>query len=177
MADDKIVTVTSKDGGLALYGDVLKPSLNHLHATSAHAPLVHMVCWDESKPCKMDVSGKLELSGVVELKGDEKHPIPLNMHHHFTNTHHQTMKVEPLDHHLKVDTRLSAPIHHALQMRTPLELRFCNPWHMTSNYVFDFKMGRSQVLSITVTGATVCAPQPCAEDKPCPPPSTLPEHP
>ena len=105
MADDKIVTVTSKNGGLALYGDVNKPSLNHLHSTSAHAPLVHMVCWDESKPCKMDVSGKLELSGKVELKGDEKHPIPLNMHHHFTNTHHQTMKVEPLDHHLKVDTR------------------------------------------------------------------------
>jgi hypothetical protein len=168
MADDKI-TVTSKDGGLALFGDAQKPSLKHLHST--HAPLVHMVCWDESKPCKMDVSGKLELTG------SEQHPVEVKMHHHFANVHHQTMKVDPLDHHLKVNTRLSEPIHHALQMRTPLELRFCNPWHMTSNYIFDFKIGRTEVLSIRVTGATVCTPQPCGDDKPCPPVNALPNHP
>lgn len=163
MADDKTVTVTSKDGGLALYGDAHRPSLKHVHATGAQAPLVHMVCWDESKPCKMDVSGKLELTG------SEEHPVQVKMSHHFANVHHQTMKVDPLDHQLKVATRLSEPIHHALQMRTPLQLQFCNPWHVTSNYVFDFKMGRTQVMSITVTGATVCTPQPCPDDKPCPP--------
>jgi hypothetical protein len=171
MADDKLVTVTSKDGGLALFGDVKKPSLQHLHSTGVHAPLVHMVCWDESKPCKMDVSGTLELTG------SEEHPVPVKMTHYFANIHHQTMKVEPLDHQLKIATRLSEPIHHALQMRTPLELRFCNPWHMTSNYIFDFKIGASQVLSIQVTGATVCTPQPCADEKACPPTPTLPNHP
>jgi hypothetical protein len=171
---DETVTVTANQGGLALYGDVQKPSLKHLHSTSAHAPLVHMVCWDEAKPCKMDVDGKIDLSGRVELAGDEKHPIPVNMYHHFTNVHHQNLIIEPLDHQLKVETKLSEPIHHALQMRTPLELRFCNPWHVTSNYVFDFKVGRSQVLSISLTGATICAPQPCAGDKPCPPASTAP---
>jgi hypothetical protein len=164
MADKEVVTVSSKEGGLALYGDAQRPSLKHVHATSAQAPLMHMVCWDESKPCKMDVSGKLELTG------SEEHPVRVKMSHHFANVHQQTMKVDPLDHHLQVATKLSEPIHHALQMRTPLELRFCNPWHITSNYVFDFKMGRTQVLSITLTGATVCTPQPCRDEKPCPPP-------
>ncbi|MGA8029827.1 MAG: hypothetical protein WB992_22010 [Bryobacteraceae bacterium] len=171
MPDDKTVVVASKDGGLALYGDVHKPSLKHVHATGAHSPLVHMVCWDESRPCKVEVSGK------VELTGSEEHPVQVRMSHHFANTHYQHLKVEPLDHQLKVATKLSEPIHHALQIRTPLELRFCNPWHITSNYVFDFKMGRTQILSITLTGATVCTPQPCPGEKPCPPASTQSKHP
>ena len=72
------------------------------------------------------------------------------MAHHFSNTHNQHLKVDPLEHELKVATKLAEPIHHALQMRTPLELRFCNPWHITSNYVFDFTMGKSQVLSLSL---------------------------
>jgi hypothetical protein len=164
MPDDNTVTVSSKDGGLALYGDGRRPALKHLHSTGEHAPLVHVVCWDETKPCKVGVSGS------IELTGSEKHPVRVRMAHHFSNTHDQHLKVDPLEHELKVATKLAEPIHHALQMRTPLELRFCNPWHITSNYVFDFTMGKSQVLSIRLTGATVCEPQPCNDEKPCPPP-------
>jgi hypothetical protein len=144
MPDDNTVTVTSKDGGLALYGDGRRPALKHLHSTGEHAPLVHVVCWDETRPCKVGVSGNI--------------------------THNQHLKVDPLEHELKVATKLAEPIHHALQMRTPLELRFCNPWHITSNYVFDFTMGKSQVLSIRLTGATACVPQPCKAEEPCAPP-------
>lgn len=161
MADEPTVTVMSKDGGLALYGDAQRPSLKHVHATSAHAPLVHMVCWDESKPCKVDVSGE------VKLTGSEEHPVRVNMSHHFTNTHHQELKVDPLEH--RVATKLSEPIHHALQLRTPLQVQFCNAWHITSNYVVGFTMGKTEVMSIAVTGATVCTPQPCDDQKPCPP--------
>ena len=65
---------------------------------------------------------KWTFPGKLELTGSEEHPVQVKMSHHFANVHHQTMKVDPLDHHLKVATRLSEPIHHALQMRTPLRI-------------------------------------------------------
>jgi hypothetical protein len=162
MADDKTVTVTARNGAIALYGDAQKPSLKHVHATSPQSPLVHMVCWDESHPCKVEVSGK------VELTGSEKHPVQVKMSHHFTNTHHQAVKME---------TKLADPIHHALQLRTPLQVQFCYPWHITSNYVVGIKLGRTEIISISLTGATIASPQPCAEDKPCPQPvAKMPLH-
>lgn len=96
------------------------------------------------------------------------------------------LDLEPLSHHLKVEqfghtmdvsTALAMPIHHALQMRTPLQVRFCNTWHVASDYVVDIKMGDRSLFSIHLTGATVATPQPCPEEEPCPPPMAHPGHP
>lgn len=178
MADfeEEIVTVTQKDaerfaldhGGLAVYGECDKPPMQHqfggqvVHTTSPKQPLVHMVCWEQEEPCKMEVDAR------VTVAGDEKAPLHVRMHHHFENDHHQTHKVEPLDHSLRVQTKLAEPIHHALQMRTPLQLRFCNPWHVASDYQMEIRMGNNRLISVRLTGATVATPQPC-EDEPCPP--------
>ena len=157
------------DGSLQVHGDCEKPPVKHQiqHATHPQQPLVHMVCWDADHPCECKVSGE------ITLKGDEKAPLHVRMAHHFANDHHQTHKLEPLDHALKVNTALAEPIHHALQMRTPLQLRFCNPWHIASDYVMELRMGKNRVMSLRLTGATVATPQQC-EDDPCPQPKTTP---
>jgi hypothetical protein len=163
-------------GGVALYGDKEKPALLHqlgghvVHTTAPEQPLVHMVCWEQKEPCKMAVDAR------VTVAGDEKSPVHVRMHHHFENEHHQTLKVNPLEHGLNVNSTLSEPIHHALQMRTPLQLRFCNPWHVASDYIMEIRLGKNQLISLRLTGATVAKPQPC-EDVPCPPPANHPSHP
>ena len=171
MAEEKTIVITQKeeqafkhDGSLEVHGDCEKPPVKHqvLHATAPQQPLVHMVCWDEDNDCNCKISGE------VTLKGDEKNPVQVRMAHHFANEHRQLHKVEPLDHALVVDTGLAKPIHHALQMRTPLQLRFCNPWHVASDYVMELRMGKNRVMSLRLTGATVATPQPCEE--PCPEP-------
>lgn len=162
------------DGGVALYGDHKQPPMKHdvagqiIHTTAPKHPLVHMVCWDEDDPCRVEMSGR------VTLAGDAEAPIQVHMAHTFTNDHHQTHAIEPLDHTLKVDTQLAQPIHHALQMRTPLQIRFCNPWHVVSDYVLEFAMGERKLLSVRLTGATVLTPQPCEDEKPCPPVESAP---
>lgn len=88
-----------------------------------------------------------------------------------------TLDVDPLSHTLDISTALAMPIHHALQMRTPLQVRFCNTWHVASDYVVDIKMGDRSLFSIHLTGATVATPQPCPEEEPCPPPIAHPGHP
>lgn len=174
MEDDKrTVTVTQNEGehfaieqggGVALYGDKKQPALQHqilgqvIHATNAQQPLVHMVCWDEDDPCKVDVAAR------VVMVGDETAPVEVKMTHHFTNDHHQTHHIEPVDHTLKVDTKLAEPIHHALQLRTPLQLRFCNPWHIASDYQISLTLGNNRLISIRLTGATVATPQPCDDE-------------
>ena len=182
--EEKVTVVQEEDdrfaldhgGGVALYGDKEKPALLHqmgghvVHATAPKQPLVHMVCWEQEKPCKMEVDAR------VTVAGDAKAPVHVRMHHHFANDHHQTLKVEPLEHGLNVNSTLSEPIHHALQMRTPLQLRFCNPWHVASDYMMEIRLGNNRLLSLRLTGATVATPQPC-EDDPCPPTSSRPAHP
>jgi hypothetical protein len=166
-------------GGVALYGDKGRPALAHqiegsvLHATHPQQPLVHMVCWDADEPCRVEVSGQ------VVLAGDEKAPIPVVMTHRFDNAirEHMEMQVAPLDHTVNVSTGLAQPIHHALQMRTPLQVRFCNTWQVASNYTFEVRMGNRSLFSIQLTGATVATPQPCPEEEPCPPPIAHPGHP
>jgi len=195
MADESIVTLTQKPderlaGEVALYGAEKQPAIQHVIQSSEKQPIVHMVCWSEEEPCPVDVRGGLTLAGdpklpirllmvqdepckvevgaSVTVAGDEKSPLRARIAHTFENTHVQEHKVA---------TKLSEPIHHALQIRTPLELRFCNPWHVASDYVVDVRMAGSSLMSIRVTGATVANPQPCADDRPCPPPPDTPTHP
>lgn len=150
-------------GGVALYGDREQEALRHqhhgvvLHETAK--PLVHVVCWDEEAVCGIDVKGE------ITLRGDEKTPIAVNMTHSFANDHHQTLAIEPFEHAMRVPTKVTEPIHHALQMRTPLELRFCNPWQVDSNYGIEVTMGDVRLFSIRLRGATRATPEPC-DDQP-----------
>jgi len=158
-------------GGVALYGSPDQPDLRHhlaaevVHGTDPARPLMHVVCWD-TEPCPVAVSGE------VALVGDADRPI----RHEIVGEHHQLLKVEPLEHAVRMQTRLDEPVHHALQMRTPLQLRFCNPWHVASDYRMDINLWDSRVISVRLTGATVATPQPC-EDKGCPPADPGPLHP
>jgi hypothetical protein len=163
-------------GAVALHGAKEQPPLLHqfggqvVHTGAPQQPLVHMVCWDEDNTCGV------ELSGRVQLAGDPEQPIAVQMRHEFANVHRQELRVEPLAHQLSVNTQLAQPIHHALQLRTPLELRFCNPWHLVSDYMLEINLGNNRVISVRLTGATVATPQPC-DDKGCPPAQAQPDHP
>lgn len=151
---------------IAVYGDDKAPSLRHdvggcvVHSTHRDQPLVHMVCWDE-EPCDVAVSGR------VTLAGDPQAPFDFRMRHEFPGDHHQSHTVEPLDHTVRVETGLAAPVHHALQMRTPVQLRFCNPWHIASDYRLEIRVGERPVIGLHLTGATVATPQACRDDE-CP---------
>jgi hypothetical protein len=153
---------------MALEGVLCGPPIQHQVAAhtavtgDAKRPLVHMVCWDANDPCKVEVAGR------VTLAGDEKAPLHVAMQHRFEGEHRQVLRVEPVEHQLQVATRLADPIHHALQMRTPLQVRFCNPWHVASDYTVEVRLGDRRLISISLRGATVATPQPCAEE-PCPP--------
>jgi len=162
---------------ISLYGDKDRPPIAHQfegrlsHSTSAQHPLVHMVCWESEQTCRVDVSGR------VLFAGDDKSPIPLKITHYFEGARCK-LEVEPVKHTLDVSTELARPIHHALQMRTPLQVRFCNTWQVASDYLVDVKMGERSLFSIHLTGATVATPQPCPEEEPCPPAmETFPRHP
>jgi hypothetical protein len=172
MPDERTVTITQPPderfaldhgGRLAVSGDDALPALSHrvVHGTAMGQPVVHMVCWDEEQACRVDVSGR------VTIAGDAEAPVRVTMRHHFENDHRQT-------HHIA--TRLADPIHHALQMRTPLQLRFCNPWHIASDYIVEVNLGNNRVVSMRLTGATVATPQPCGDDG-CPPTDAGPVHP
>jgi hypothetical protein len=130
-----------------------------VHGTQPGHPLVHMVCWAE-EPCTVNVRGTLTVAG------DPKAPVRVRMQHEFTNDHHQTLSVEPVEHTVHLDTALATPIHHALQMRTPLDVRFTNPWHIASDYRLEINLGNNRVIGIRLTGATVATPQPYQESGP-----------
>ncbi len=170
MAEEPLVT----DKQLALYGDEKKPPMQHsVGAQMVHAtpkPLVHMVCWDADEACKVEVSGR------VTVAGNEQAPIAVRMVHQFPDVHRQAHAIEPVEHTLHIDSALAAPVHPALQMRTPLQVRFCNTWHVASDYVLEARLGDRSVLSVRLTGATVATPQPC-KDEPCPPVATDPFRP
>jgi hypothetical protein len=155
-----------QNGAVALYGAAERAPLQHrvsgqvVHGSDPKQPLVHMVNWDEDCAC--------EITGRVALVGDEKAPLRVSMAHTFENEHRQAHRIE---------SKLSEPIHHALLMRTPLQVRFCNPWHVASDYSVEIRMGDNRLISVRLTGATVATPQPCADERPCPPLDAGPTHP
>jgi len=114
-----------------------------LHKTEE--PMVHMHLWDEQCVCNLDVK--------LRVEGDPENPI--NVAHKFENEHSQTHKIE---------TRLSEPVHHALQMRTPLQVRFCNSWNVASDYSVSLNLRGKPLLSLRLTGATIATPKPCPEE-------------
>lgn len=173
MSEDQTNTIVQVDGdrfaldhgAVGLHGVCDEPPMAHsftggvVHGTDPEQPLVHMVCWDE-EPCQVE--------GRITVVGDESAPVVVHMQHEFTSDHHQTLKVEPVDHNLNVATAAANPIHHALQLRTPLDVRFCNPWHVASDYRVEVNLGKNRVIGIRLTGATVATPQACQEPD-CPP--------
>src|SRR5512136_1592946 len=121
MATEETNTITQKDGerfaldhqgSVSLYGEKGKDALQHEFAGqivhSTVKPLVHLLMWGEEKPCEVEVSGK------VTVAGDKEAPLDVHMTHHFAEEHKHLLKVEPLDHQLKVHTTLYEPIHHAM---------------------------------------------------------------
>lgn len=153
------------DGVVRVQGGCQDDPLNHrvagevVHATPADRPLVHMVLWDEDCAC--------EVNGRIVVAGDADAPVKVDMRHAFTDVHEQAHVVR---------TALAEPIHHALQMRTPLQVRFCNAWNIASDYTMEINLGQNRLISLRLTGATVAKPQPC-EDEPCAPVVTRPIHP
>jgi hypothetical protein len=131
-----------------------------VHSSTEERPLVHMVLWDEDCAC--------EVNGRVTVVGDPEAPVQVAIRHGFHDEHRQSHIVK---------TALADPIHHALQLRTPLQVRFCNTWHLASDYTLDINLGSTRVMSLRLSGATVAIPRPCEDDDLCPPVVTRPVHP
>ncbi len=177
MADtnERIITQPEGDefrvahhGALRVQGDAKADAMRHtlgaemVHATAPDRPLVHMVLWDEDCAC--------EVNGRIALVGDKEAPVQAQMHHRFDNEHRQTHQIA---------TALAAPIHHALQMRTPLQVRFCNTWQVASDYTVEINLGNNRVIGLRLTGATIAKPLPCEDAPGCAdaPVVTHPMHP
>lgn len=149
MAEDETrrVVVTQPSGeALALAGSAKEPPMRGDVVHRTDQPVVHMHLWNE------ECVGKLDHQ--VRVRTDETSPI--DVAHRFPGTHDQTHRIE---------TGLAAPIHHALQMRTPLQVRFCNTWQVASDYSVQVALRGRPFLDIRLTGATVATPQPCPEDR------------
>lgn len=153
-------------GAVRVYGDGKADPLQHrlgaevVHSTPVERPLVHMVLWDEDCAC--------EVNGRITLAGDASAPVHAQFHHSFENEHRQAHRIE---------TALASPVHHALQMRTPLQVRFCNTWQIASDYSVEIRLGDNRVIGVRLTGATVAKPLPCDDEAPCEPVVTHPLHP
>ena len=173
MADGETRIVTQPEGedfrlahhgAVRVQGGCEEDPLRHrvagemVHATPQDRPLVHMLLWDEDCAC--------EVKGRVVVAGDKEAPVELR--HAFPDVHRQSHRME---------TALAEPIHHALQMRTPLQVRFCNTWHVASDYTVEVNLGRNRLLSLRLSGATVAKPQPCDDAPPCAPVVSVPVHP
>lgn len=174
MADQEEVTLRQAEGDalrvahqgtLRVQGDAQADPLQHrlggemVHATPPDRPLVHMMLWDDER----------QVSGRVTLSGNPAAPLQAQMHHSFDNEHRQVHRVE---------TTLATPVHHALQMRTPLQVRFCNTWQIASDYSLEIRLGDNRVIGVHLTGATIAKPLPCPDDTGCAEPViTHPMHP
>lgn len=146
--DSKKVTVSQAPGtSFALTGQAKADPVqaNIVHGTDK--PIVHMHLWNE------DCVGKLDAR--LEVRGDPEKPVSVG--HRFENSHDQSHKIE---------TTLAKPVHHALQMRTPLQVRFCNAWTLASDYALSVDLRGRRFLDLRLTGATIATPQPC-DDKEC----------
>ncbi|MDB5671596.1 MAG: hypothetical protein JWO25_2555 [Alphaproteobacteria bacterium] len=153
----RLIVTQPEDVAFALSGSETDPPLRHRLGggvtLGTETPIVHMHLWDEDLVVKHH--------GEVVLRGDCEAPVVLE--HRFPDVHHQSHVVR---------TGLAEPIHHALQMRTPLQVRFCNSWHVASDYTIGVELAGRTLMGIRITGATVATPQPCPEDgcPPAPPP-------
>jgi hypothetical protein len=157
MADSEtrnVVVSQPKGVSFAVSGNNRQDPLSHrLGGEVAHRtdqPLVHMHLWNEA------------CVGKIELRGNPDEPIAVD--HRFPDGHRQNHAL---------DTALDAPIHHALQMRTPLQVRFCNTWHVASDYTMGIDFRGQRLIDIRLTGATVATPQPCPESECAPGPSPV----
>lgn len=163
--DDEVLR-HEHQGGMALYGNKNKDALQHefagqiVHHTAPNHPLVHVVGWSNDEEVQM------ELKGTVTLTNDRDAPLNMRLVHEFPEPHHQTHDVTlaPVDHSLKVQTALAEPIHHALQLRTPIQLRFCNIFVITSDYNVQVNINGSPMINIRLRGTTQVEPKPCEED-------------
>lgn len=141
-------------GTLRVQGDAkadalqLRVGAELVHATPPDRPLVHMMLWDDER----------QVSGRLKVSGDPAAPLHAKLHHSFDNEHRQFHRV---------DTSLATPVHHALQMRTPLQVRFCNTWQIASDYSLEIRLGDNRVISVHLTGATIAKPLPCPDDTNC----------
>ncbi len=148
MSEDikKVIVSQPKNTAFAIAGDAKADAVkaNLLHETDG--PLVHMHLWNEQCVGKLDAK--------LRVEGDPEKPVVVA--HKFENEHAQTHKIE---------TKLSEPVHHALQMRTPLQVRFCNAWNIASDYSLSLNVRGKPYLSLRLTGATAATPQPCPEEE------------
>lgn len=149
-------------GTLRVQGDAKADALQHraeiVHATPPDRPLVHMMLWDDER----------QVSGRLTISGDPAAPLQATLNHRFDNEHRQVHRME---------TSLAAPVHHALQMRTPLQVRFCNTWQIASDYSLEIRLGDNRVIGVHLTGATIAKPLPCPDDNCAEPVITHPMHP
>lgn len=152
-----VVVSQPRGGSFAVSGNSHEDPLSHqlggevTHRTEK--PLVHMHLWNEA------------CIGKIELRGNRENPVAVD--HRFPDGHSQRHAIE---------TALDQPVHHALQMRTPLQVRFCNSWHVASDYNVGITVRGQRLIDIQLTGATVATPQPCPEDD-CKPSQADPVHP
>lgn len=157
-SETRKVVISQREGGsFAVAGSDRADPLSHrlggevTHRTEQ--PLVHMHLWNEA------------CVGKVELRGNPDDPVIVD--HRFPDHHPQTHGFR---------TALDEPIHHALQMRTPLQVRFCNSWHVASDYSLAVDFRGRRLIDIRLTGATVATPRPCPEDA-CAPRKSPATHP
>jgi hypothetical protein len=167
-ADDS--NQTELKGGLALYGVKDLNPIQHefngqvIHRTAPESPLVHVVGWSSGDEVEMILSGRVELTNTRET------PLHVRLAHEFPEIHRQSHEVTiaPVDHTLKVNTRASDPIHHALQLLTPLQLRFCNVFLVKSDYRIIANVNGATMVDIHLSGETTIIPQPCDDEGPGP---------
>ncbi|HEY2187885.1 MAG TPA: hypothetical protein VGH48_04920 [Caldimonas sp.] len=154
-------TLTAQhEGTLRVRGDSRADPMHHRVGaelgSAPDRPLVHMVLWDEQGA---------EVNARLTVAGDPEKPlhaqVRAQLHHRFEDEHRQLHRVE---------TALSHPIHHALQMRTPLQVRFCNSWQIASDYTIEIRLGDNRLIGVRLTGATIAKPLPCDDVQPCDPP-------
>lgn len=162
-----LVISQPEETAFALAGSDCAPPMRHRvaadmthHGEITHhteQPIVHMHLWNEE--CVGKLTGDVTVSGNAEA--------PVALQHRFPDEHRQTHAIT---------TALAEPIHHALQMRTPLQVRFCNSWHVASDYTVGIQLNGRSLIGIRLTGATVATPRPCPEEE-CAPVATAPTHP
>jgi hypothetical protein len=123
-------------------------------------PFVHLVQMKQDEPCGVRTSG--EIAHV----GDPQRPVPLDMRHSSQAPVELDLRVRQLEHELRVSTGLQDPMHHALQLKTPLQVRFVNPWVAQSDYRVSVTLGKRRLIDVHIAGQTILSPRPAPPD-PC----------
>jgi len=124
-----------------------------LHEGHEKRPLYHKVHFTH------DESHALSHRGALTHRVDPATPVPLDMRHSTQEPVKLDLQVRSLGHQMGVTTTLQDPIHHALQLKTPLQVRFVNPWHAQSEYSFSLDVAGRTVMSLSVRGSTVFSPR------------------